>query len=330
MRRIGRKGGARVSVAEQRRSGEAPRALGPARAALALAGLGAVAAALAPASRAHAAGAAEALELASRWQSGDPTVVLSPEGRVMFAYGQSQPTIVCAIFTVCDLALEPGEIVEAVNIGDSQRWDIVQARSGSGDAVRDHIVIKPLSANIRTTLFVGTDRRSYLIELVGSENEAMGQVGFLYGNSRLGRSLGAGGGTEGGSDIDLLPPPARPVPPPMIPVATGPVGDEVVGDNLDFAYRIGGDRVAWRPVRVFDDGRRTFIDFDPERIDGRELPIFLVNDTNARGGMVNYRYDTRGRIVVDGLFDRGTLMLGKGRKAEKVSIARDTGGSGSR
>ena len=266
----------------------------------------------------------EALTLAQRWQSDAPPVILSPEGRVLFAYGQSRPTIVCAIFTVCDLALEPGEIVEAVNIGDSQRWDIVQARSGSGDAVRDHIVIKPLSAGIRTTLFVGTDRRSYMIELVGSESEAMSQVGFLYGGAR---AAGGSGTTAGGSDIELLPPPPRPAPPPtMIPVASAPVGDEIVGDNLDFDYRIGGDRVPWRPVRVFDDGRRTFIDFDPERIDGRELPVFLVNDTDARGAMINYRYDTRGRIVVDGLFDRGTLMLGKGRGARKVSIERDADG----
>ena len=214
-----------------------------------------------------------------------------------------------------------------MNIGDSQRWDIVQARSGSGDAVRDHIVIKPLSAGIRTTLFVGTDRRSYMIELVGSETEAMSQVGFLHGRTR------AGGGSEraGGSDIELLPPPPRPAPPTaLIPVARSPVGDEIVGDNLDFGYRIGGDRVPWRPVRVFDDGRRTFVDFDTERVDGRELPIFLVNDTDVRGGLINYRYDTRGRIVVDGLFDRGTLMLGKGRKAEKVSIVRDAGETGDR
>lgn len=273
-----------------------------------------------------AAGATEALALAKRWQSGESSVILSPEGRVLFAYGQAQPTIVCAIFTVCDLALEPGEIVEAVNIGDNQRWDIVQARSGSGASVRDHVVIKPLSAGIRTTLFVGTDRRSYLIELVGSENEAMGQVGFLYGGSGPGRAA------AGGSDIELLPPP--PVAAPLVPVAADSAsaeertGSGIVGDNLDFDYRIGGDRVPWRPVRVFDDGTRTFIDFDPERINGRELPIFLVNDTDARGGMVNYRYDTRGRIVVDALFDSGTLMLGKGRKALRVSISREPGGDG--
>ena len=264
-----------------------------------------------------------ALELAREWQAADATVIRSPEGRILFAYGQSRPTIVCAIFQLCDLQLEPGEVVQSVNVGDAQRWDIVQARSGEGDSTQDHVVIKPLAPDIRTSLFVGTDRRSYLVELVGSESDSMGQVGFLYGSSPAGRAFGAGGG--GGSDIDLLPPPPRPVEPPVIPVAAAPatpVGREVQAGNLNFDYRISGDRVAWRPVRVFDDGAQTFIDFDEAGIDGRELPILLVNDTESRGAMINYRYDTRGRMIVDGLFDRGSLLLGKGRKAQKVILVR--------
>ncbi len=260
-----------------------------------------------------------ALELARQWQAADATVIRSPEGRILFAYGQSSPTIVCAIFQLCDLQLEPGEIVQSVNVGDAQRWDIVQARSGDGDSTQDHVVIKPLAPDIRTSLFVGTDRRSYLVELVGSDGDSMGQVGFLYGASRAGRAFGAGG------DIDVLPPPPRPVEPPVIPVAAAPAtpaGREVQAGNLNFDYRISGDRVAWRPVRVFDDGAQTFIDFDEAGIDGRELPILLVNDTESRGAMINYRYDTRGRMIVDGLFDRGSLLLGKGRKAQKVILVR--------
>lgn len=256
-----------------------------------------------------------ALELAKKWQAGDATVIRSPEGRILFAYGQSQPTIVCAIFQLCDLSLEPGEIVQSVNVGDAQRWDIVQARSGDGEATADHVVIKPLAPDIRSTLFIGTDRRSYLIELVGSEADSMGQVGFLYGASRSG----------GGSDIEVLPPPPPPAQAPVFPVAAAPAapaGREIAAGNLNFDYRIGGDRVAWRPVRVFDDGAQTFIDFDEAGVSGRELPILLVNDTESRGAMINYRYDTRGRMIVDGLFDRGSLMLGEGRKAQKVSLVR--------
>ncbi len=270
----------------------------------------------------------KALELARHWQGGTSPVIRSPDGRILFSYGQSQPTIVCAIFSLCDLRLEPGEIVESVNIGDSYRWDIVQARAGEGDTLEEHIVIKALEPDTRTTLFVGTNRRSYLIELVGTSNDTMGQVGFIYGDTPIGRALGAGGARTGNSDIELLPPPPRPVEAPVIAVAAAPVGQEVVAENLNFEYTISGARVPWRPIRVFDDGKQTFIDFDDQRITGRELPVFLVNDTDTRGSMVNYRYDTRGRMIVDTLFDRGTLMLGHGRSAVKVFVARTSRGTG--
>ena len=55
--------------------------------------------------------------------------------------------------------------------------------------------------------------------------------------------------------------------------------------------------------------------------------MFLVNDTDNVGGMINYRYVSgQSRMIVDGLFDKGTLMLGKGRKAVKVFIYRDRAG----
>jgi len=264
----------------------------------------------------------KALELARSWQSADSTVIRSPDGRILFSYGQSQPTIVCAVFQLCDLRLEPGEIVQSVNVGDAQRWDIIQARSGAQGATSDHVVIKALAPDIRTSLFVGTDRRSYLIELVGTQNDTMGSVGFLYGTSRSGTRA-----ARGGSDIELLSPPPQPDEPQTIAAAPAPVGQEVLAGNLNFEYRITGDRVAWRPIRVFDDGKQVFLDFDTSDVQGRELPIFLVNDTESRGAMINYRYDPRGRMTVDGLFDHGTLMLGKGRKAQKVQVKR-VGGAG--
>ncbi len=263
----------------------------------------------------------KALDLAKSWQSGDSTVVRSPEGRILFAYGQSQPTVVCAIFQLCDLRLEPGEVVQTVNVGDTQRWDVIQARAGEGELTEDHVVIKPLAPDIRTTLFVGTDRRSYLIELVGTDSDTMGQVGFLYGMSRSARAAFDRQSPNGSSDIEVMAPPPEPVET-TIPEAPEPVGREIAADNLSFDYLIEGDRVDWKPIRVFDDGRQTFIDFDTKSVSGGALPVLLINDTDTRDAMVNYRYDTRGRMIVDGLFDSGTLMLGKGGDALKVELTR--------
>lgn len=37
-------------------------------------------------------------------------------------------------------------------------------------------------------------------------------------------------------------------------------------DDLKFHYALSGDNAPWKPVRVFDDGRKVYIQF-PDRID---------------------------------------------------------------
>ncbi len=270
-----------------------------------------------------------ALQLAKKWQGNNGTTIISPNGRILFVYGESQPTLVCAVFSLCDIGLEQGEVVNTVNLGDTVRWNVNPARVGEGDSLEEHLIVKPQSAGLRTSLFIATNRRSYMIELRSHETDSMGKVGFLYG-ARSGSTMpnaGTGGTVNavyGNSDIELLPAPPKPATQPqIITVDPTPVGEEVIAENLNFAYQVSGARVAWRPIRVYDDGRRTFIDFDKDRIASNELPVFLVNDTNKLGGMVNYRY-VNGRIIVDGLFDRGTLILGvgRGRKSQKITIRR--------
>ena len=277
----------------------------------------------------------EALRLAQKWQSEDGPVTTSSEGRVMFLFGQTRPTVVCAIFTVCDVGLEPGEVIDSVNLGDAARWDVQQARVGEAGALTEHLVIKPLDTELRTTMFIATNRRAYMIELVSDDRDAMSKVGFLYPNGAA-PAGGSGAATptrSGGvqrGDVALLPPPepAREAPS-VITVDPTPVGDEVIAGNLNFAYRIGSGRVPWRPIRAYDDGRKTYIDLDRDRVASAELPVLLVNDTDRRGGMINYRYNTReARFVVDGLFDSASLVLGKGGRGKKVSIRRVGAGQG--
>ena len=43
---------------------------------------------------------------------------------VQFRFGQSLPSIVCAILQVTDIELQPGEAVTHINLGDSTRWSV--------------------------------------------------------------------------------------------------------------------------------------------------------------------------------------------------------------
>ena len=53
------------------------------------------------------------------------------------------------------------------------------------------------------------------------------------------------------------------------------------GRQLHFNYAISGDKPAWRPLRAFDDGRQTFIEFPATLGAGEAPPLFLV-DGKAR------------------------------------------------
>lgn len=279
----------------------------------------------------------EALRLANEWQDKKGTAIRGPDGRIMFVYGDSQPRIVCALFLMCDVALERGEVINVVRIGDSTRWVLSPARVGEGDSFVEHILIKPTEAGLKTNLFVATNRRSYMISLVSSEKDNMGEVGFLYGNSRWGNGAGLTSSSNQADNVDggamqsqygdmvLLPrPETTSRSPQIITVDPTPMGESVIGEELNFDYHISPSNVAWRPIRVYDDGNRSYIDLDERKVSAKALPVFLVNDTNRHGEMVVYRYDSqRSRFIVDGLFDKATLMLGKGSKRQKVYIRRD-------
>ena len=62
---------------------------------------------------------------------------------VQFRFGESLPSIVCAILQVTDIELQPGEVVTYINLGDSTRWSVESALSGSSSDQVEHLIVKP-------------------------------------------------------------------------------------------------------------------------------------------------------------------------------------------
>jgi type IV secretion system protein VirB9 len=204
---------------------------------------------------------------------------------------------------ITDIQLEPGESLAgpgALASGDTARWVIGDTASGAGASRRAHVLIKPTRSGLATNLIINSDRRTYHLELRASARTWFSQVSWLY-------------------------------PPPVLVVAAAPPRavvatpkPEVV--SLNFAYRIKGARPRWRPIRVFDDGVRVFIEFAPTVAMGDLPPLFLTGDDGKAVALTNYRIVER-RIVVDRLFDRAELRLGLGRGATRVRLLRVEAGS---
>lgn len=187
---------------------------------------------------------------------------------------------------VTDIALEPGEVLGAVASGDTARWVIGDTASGAGAGKRVHILVKPYAAGLSTNLVITTDRRTYHVALTSVRSAGMSALAWTYPQDAL---LAIKRSEE-------------------LAAAAAPVAVGLNVDQLHFNYAISGDTPRWRPLRAFDDGRQTFIEFPVSLAVGEAPPLFLVG-AKGEAQLVNYRL--RGRYyVVDRLFDVAELRLG--------------------
>lgn len=203
---------------------------------------------------------------------------------------------------VTDIMLQEGEQLAGtgpVAAGDTVRWIIGDTVSGSGAKLRVHILVKPTRPDIATNLIINTDRRTYHVELRATSKTYMASVSWHYPQDALIALRAARAEQERHA-----------------PVASG-----IDFAALNFRYRIGGDRPDWRPVRVFDDGRQTFIEFAEGIATSDMPPVFVIGDKGA-AELVNYRVQGR-YILVDRLFAHAELRLGSGAAAKRVSIKRE-------
>jgi type IV secretion system protein VirB9 len=202
---------------------------------------------------------------------------------------------------VTDLALQPGENLVAVAAGDTVRWVIGDTTSGSGTNKRTHILVKPFASGLATNLVITTDRRSYHLQLTATSRTAMAALSWTYPADQL---------------IALRQKEAQ-------AAATAPIAASLSVDSLHFNYAVSGDSPVWRPLRAFDDGRQTFVEFPASIAVGEAPPLFVIGAA-GEAELVNYRMRER-FYVVDRIFDRAELRLGTG-KQQVVRIDRVTEG----
>lgn len=252
-----------------------------------------------------------AIAIAERWEAGSATgmkPVAGSNGAIKFVYGLQQPSIVCAVLQVCDVALEAGEEVNSINLGDTARWTIEPAITGSGPLSIQHLIIKPMDVGLETSLVVTTTRRTYHFRLRSHRKQYMPQVSFTYPQDAMAKWATIKSREVQHRTANTI-------------SSTG----EYLGD-LSFDYHVSGT-APWKPVRVFNDGRKTIIQM-PRSMERTEAPTLLV--VRRDGGvfrdaetvMVNYRVQGD-RYIVDSVFDKAILIAGVGRRQDRVTITRE-------
>jgi type IV secretion system protein VirB9 len=250
----------------------------------------------------------KALELVREFGEAKGAVppVTGVSGSVVIAYSSYTPKVVCRPMYVTDIILQPGEIVTGVHPGDSVRWTFSPSRSGAGETEQTHVLIKPLMADISTNVIINTDRRTYQLDLMSSAKDFMPSVSFSYPADSV-------------KAWDVFMAEKKKERESVTALASGYA---VNPEDLHLEYEIRGkDSLRWKPVRVWDDGIKTYIQFKKGAAKKSvEAPVLVVYE-HKKEVIANYRA-ANDMYIVDRVFDKAVLIAGTGSKQDRVVITR--------
>lgn len=227
------------------------------------------------------------------------------DGFIKFAYLESQQPIIHAMPSqITIISLAKGERYSNITSGDPNGWEYSVALSGNPSLSQQHILVKPLFSQISTNLVVTTDQRIYNLRLVSSPVEKITRhVSFWYPNEMVAQYNHASFKQMENQPIAHMP--------------------DVNLSQLNFRYRIlskGFFAPSWKPVRVFDDGVHTYIQF-PHQMVHRDMPVLFVLNGRQKA-LVNYSSKPP-YFVVDKIFKKAVLLLGVGLNQSQVILVND-------
>jgi type IV secretion system protein VirB9 len=210
-----------------------------------------------------------------------------------YAPGVVYTAVTCPGY-VTTIALRPGERLITAAAGDTTRWLVQSVESGSGQSEQTLLLVKPRKGGLQTNLLITTDQRVYSLDLTSTDSNTYHTMiawNYPYGDLVMIR--------------DQL-------------VERQAVAQATIASGMDlskanFNYLIlrqkHSSTPAWCPLRAFDDGQKTYIQFPP-KVTVTEAPPLFVLGRNGDAQLVNYR--VKGDwYIVDRLFDKAELRIGQ-------------------
>jgi P-type conjugative transfer protein TrbG len=203
------------------------------------------------------------------------------------------------------ITLRPGEKLISKAAGDTIRWVLGETVQGAGASQQVIVMVKPIRGNLRTNIILTTDQRTYLLDARSYEGDTYTSViSWNYPQEQM-RDAQAARAAE----------------------AQSVVASGLAIDQLHFGYdirTIHSRKPSWQPIRVFDDGLKTYIQFPTNMAATEAPPLFLIGP-DKQVQLVNYRY-LGGYYIVDRLIDVAELRLGeKNQTVVRITRTRDRG-----
>lgn len=235
--------------------------------------------------------------------------------------GQPLPNIPCTVGRLCEILLEPGEIIPnwdkpdagAPILADSFHWSYSLRVAGAGKDARLAVVTKVVKQPVglgSTDLLITTDRRDYHLTLVYDEQNYVPRFEFRYPADDARRAVLAY------TDAQLQKTHLQAL------AAAIPEKFENRQYRLIVPKQTPGRMV---PKSVSDDGTKTYLEFSPDILQW-DAPTLAVAGPNGCE-IVNWIPGNGPRWTVYRLFDAAELTLGTGRHAKRVRIERSGPGA---
>ena len=178
---------------------------------------------------------------------------------------QTSPRFLTAVL------LRPGEKLIAKAAGDTVRWVLGETVQGSGANQQVVVLIKPIRGGLKTNVVLTTDQRTYLLEAVSREGGTYtSAISWNYPQEQM-QALAAAQAAQ----------------------AQSVVAPTLAIDQLHFDYKVEAIHMKaprWQPLRVFDDGLKTYIQFPVNMAATDAPPLFPGRPGRHAAQLVNYRY----------------------------------------
>jgi P-type conjugative transfer protein TrbG len=245
----------------------------------------------------------QSVALSKQWMTTGTPPAAGENGAVIFTYGAALPTVVCSPLHVCDVALEPGETINDIHNGDRVRWKVYPAVTGTGPTKTTHLIIKATDTALATNLNIATDRRTYVIQLVSRKDDWMPLSSFAYPEDPQAQWAQYQEAQAKKAEATVL-----------------STGENI--STLDFNFRMKGDNVSWRPLRIYSNGSKTYVQFPASIVHGDLPTLVALGSHDKTEQLVNYRM-LGDRFEVDKLLTHAALIRGVGRHQERVEILYD-------
>ncbi len=186
---------------------------------------------------------------------------------------------------ITDLEFAPNERIVSVAAGDTLRWQVSKTYSGEDADYREHILIKPTASGLTNSLVVTTDQRTYHFQLHSTPDTYMAVVDWRYPKERVKKKV-------------------------SVIKTQSQMLNALNVKSLHFDYQIAlksGPRPGWVPLRVFDDGSKTYIQFPAGM---QSAPLLYIGHSPNSDRIVNYRVEGN-YYVIDSVVDNAQLRLGQ-------------------